>query len=161
MRIARHGRRHPKKAAMLAALAKTGNISASARAAGIDRATHYKWLDSDSEYADAVLVAMDDAVDVLEAVARQRAIHGSDVLLIFLLKGHRPEKYRDRYEVRHDGRLKVEQEHDHVLELLSDPMVRHALEDHRDRKCLREWEEGGCVGPKPYVRRTLLPPPSE
>lgn len=44
---------------------------------------------------------MEEAADVLEAEARRRAtVGGSDVLLIFLLKGARPEKYRDRYEVR-------------------------------------------------------------
>ena len=38
---------HPKKRAMLAALSRTGNISASARAADIARRTHYDWLESD------------------------------------------------------------------------------------------------------------------
>lgn len=34
--------------------------------------------------------------DVLEGEASRRAMSGSDLLLIFLLKGLRPEKYRER-----------------------------------------------------------------
>lgn len=145
---------------MLAALAKTGNVSASARAAGIDRATHYKWLHIDAEYAAAVEIAIDDAVDVLEAVARQRAIHGSDLLLIFLLKGHRPEKYRDRYEVKHDGRLRVEH-HDDAFAVLRDPAVVKVLDDYQDRKLLREWEEGGRSGRCPVPLRLPASEPDE
>jgi len=48
---------------------------------------------------------MEDAVDVLEAVARRRAVQGSDTLLIFLLKAARPAKYRERHQVEHSGRL--------------------------------------------------------
>ncbi len=44
-----HRLKHPKKAAMLAALAKTGNVSASARAADSERCTHYRWLHSEVE----------------------------------------------------------------------------------------------------------------
>jgi hypothetical protein len=94
---ASHEITHPKKRAMLAALARTGNISASARATDICRRTHYDWLESDPEYRPAVELAMEEAADVLEAVARQRALVGSDTLLIFLLKAVRPEKYRERY----------------------------------------------------------------
>jgi hypothetical protein len=95
---------HPKKAAMLSALAKTGNISASARAADIGRTTHYDWLQSDPAYAAAVETALEEAIEVLEAVARQRAVHGSDTLLIFLLKSLRPERYRERYQVEHSAK---------------------------------------------------------
>lgn len=97
-----HGITHPKKRAMLLALAKTGNISAAARAAGIGRKTHYDWLASDLSYAPAVQQAMEEAADVLEAVARKRAIVGSDTLLIFLLKSIRPEKFSQRVAVTHE-----------------------------------------------------------
>jgi hypothetical protein len=93
---ASHEITHPKKRAMLAALARTGNVSAAARAADICRRTHYDWLGSDPDYRPAVEQAMEEAADVLEAVARQRAIVGSDTLLIFLLKAVRPEKFRER-----------------------------------------------------------------
>ena len=43
---------------------------------------------------------MADALDILEAVAVQRAITISDTLLIFLLKSHRPEVYRETVTLR-------------------------------------------------------------
>ncbi len=115
-------RRHPKKRAFLAAYRETGNVRLACEAAQIGRSSHYRWLD-DPDYAEEFERAKKDAVDVLEAEARRRAVEGweepvgwykgeaggtvrrySDTLLIFLLKGAAPEKYRERMEV--SGALK-------------------------------------------------------
>jgi len=103
---------------MVAALAETGNVSKAAKLAGVGRTTHYEWVAADSEYAAKVAEALDVAADALETEARRRAVDGvdepvfykgeecgairrySDTLLIFLLKGVRPEKYRDRVDHR-------------------------------------------------------------
>jgi molybdenum-dependent DNA-binding transcriptional regulator ModE len=53
-----------KRAAFLAALRKCGTISAAAEAAGIDRTTHYRWLE-DSKYADQFAEAQQDAGESL------------------------------------------------------------------------------------------------
>ncbi len=113
--------RHPKKRAMLKALAKSGNITAAANAAKIDRTSHYVWLKEDIEYVAAVEDAMEQAGDLLEEEARRRAYTGvlkpvyqggekvgsvrefSDTLMIFLLKGARPEKYKERVDMNHRG----------------------------------------------------------
>jgi hypothetical protein len=95
----------------------TANVSRSCTVAGIHRQTHYDWMRDDPEYAVAFREAEEHAADLLEAEARRRAIEGveepagwyqgkpggtvtrySDTLLIFLLKGARPEKYRERIE---------------------------------------------------------------
>jgi len=115
-------RSHPKKRAFLAAYSETGNIRLACQAAQIGRSSHYRWLD-DPDYAEEFEQAKKDAVDVLEAEARRRAVEGweepvgwykgeaggtvrrySDTLLIFLLKGAAPQKYRERMEV--SGALK-------------------------------------------------------
>ena len=73
--------------------------------AGIDRGTHYDWL-KDPEYKAQFEAAKLQAADMLEDEAIKRAtIGGSDTLLIFLLKGARPQKYRDnvRQEVTGPG----------------------------------------------------------
>jgi len=107
-----------KRAAFLAAYRNTGNIKLACEAAQIGRSAHYRWRASDPDYAEDFERAKGDAVDVLEAEARRRAVDGwvekvgwykgqaggtvrrySDVLLIFLLKGAAPEKYRERVEV--------------------------------------------------------------
>lgn len=106
-----------KKKLMLAAIAESGNIGKAAAAAGISRNCHYNWMQADKAYAKAVDEAFDDAVDLLETEAKRRAYEGveepvyqggkqvgtirkySDTLLIFLMKGARPEKYRDRQQI--------------------------------------------------------------
>ncbi len=115
-----NGIRHPKKRAFLAGYATTGSVTAAAELAGIDRTTHYMWLtrDRSGNYAAAFAHALEEACDSLEAEARRRGLKGvergvwhngekvgtervfSDVLLIFLLKGNNPAKFRDRFDVR-------------------------------------------------------------
>ena len=113
-----------KKKAFLAAYGECGNIAVASRAAQISRHRHYDWLEKDEEYVKQFKAAGEQAADFLEAEARRRAVNGkrrlklhsgkpymdpetgkpyydiiySDVLLIFLLKGIRPEKYRERYD---------------------------------------------------------------
>jgi uncharacterized protein YbjQ (UPF0145 family) len=115
---------HPKKAAFLAAYAVCGVIGKAADASGVGRNCHARWME-DEDYAKAFSDAQEQAVEVLEAEARRRATDGlvrfkfhqgepvkhpvtgepyyeleySDTLLIFLLKGARPEKYRERMDI--------------------------------------------------------------
>jgi hypothetical protein len=115
--------------------AELGVLTQAAMAAKIDISTHYKWL-QDPEYAEAFRKAQDAAVDMLVTEARRRALEGeeepviyqgglcyeqlpnrkkkqivlrrrSDVLLMFLIKGARPEIYRDTWkgELRHSGAI--------------------------------------------------------
>jgi hypothetical protein len=114
--------RHPQKRAMLAAYTETANISRSAAAAEIDRTTHYVWMREDADYRAAFESAKEIAVDSLEDEAIRRAKDGllkpvyqggklvghiqeySDTLMIFLLKGARPEKYRERFDTHLSGK---------------------------------------------------------
>ena len=108
-----------KQAAFLAALAEVGNITVAARAAQIDRRLHYDWMAIDPGYPGRYRDAVHQAGEALEAEARRRAVDGvpepifykgepigavrkySDTLLIFMMKGAMPHKYRDRVE--HSG----------------------------------------------------------
>lgn len=99
---------------------------------GIGRTTAYDWRADDEDFAKAWDEALEDALDKLELEARRRAHDGlikkkftpkgrpvidpatgeqyyereySDTLLIFLLKGGRPEKYRERYEQKIEGEI--------------------------------------------------------
>lgn len=114
----------PKKdwhAKFLATLAKTGNVSAAAKAAKIHRDTAYQHRTDDEAFRKAWALAQEESADELEAEARRRAMKGtkkpvyqqgklvghvqeySDTLLIFLLKGNNPEKFRERSSVEHSG----------------------------------------------------------
>jgi hypothetical protein len=83
----------------LRAYSKTGNISQALTLAGVSRRAVYKLRDVDDEFRQAIDDAQEDGADELEAIARDRAKAGSDVLLMFLLKGLRPWKYRDNHHV--------------------------------------------------------------
>ena len=83
-------------------LADTCNVRASCKFAEISRTVAYKRRGKDADFAALWDGAMEDGIDALEFVARQRATRPdgpSDVLLIFLLKAHRPEKFGDRIRV--------------------------------------------------------------
>lgn len=90
--------------AFLATLRNTGNVRVSCETAGISRKTAYKAKDSSEDFRAKWNEAMDDAIDSLEAVAQVRARSTSDLLLIFLLKAHRPDKYRETVRQEHTGR---------------------------------------------------------
>ncbi len=72
-----------------------GIVTQAAIEAGIDRDTAYYERQRDPVFAAEWKEALDRGVDMLEDVAKKRAFEGSDTLLIFLLKAHRPEVYRE------------------------------------------------------------------
>jgi len=109
---------HPKKRAFLAAYIECCQISGAAKAADVDRGSHYDWMESDAEYKATFERARAIAGDTLEDEAIRRAREGvekpvtiagerevireySDTLLIFLLKGAKPDKYRERATIAH------------------------------------------------------------
>lgn len=110
----------PNQQAFLDAYSETCNISRAANVADVARQRHYIWLESSEEYSAAFAAVKEQAADSLEDEAVRRAHEGvekpvtiagkrevvreySDTLLIFLLKGLRPEKYRERSEVKVPG----------------------------------------------------------
>jgi hypothetical protein len=112
---------HFKKRAFLVAYSEVGNISQAAEIAGVSRQTHYDWLKDDPEYPALFRHAEKQACDRLEQEARRRAVEGvkkpvfhggkqvgvvqeySDTLLIFLMKGAMPHKYKDRIASEQSG----------------------------------------------------------
>lgn len=94
-----------------------GNISRACEKAKITRMAVYNKRDADPVFAEQLAIAQERGVDVLEDEATRRAFEGteepvgfhqgvsyetktvySDALIQFLLKGRRPERYRDRVE---------------------------------------------------------------
>ncbi len=95
----------------LAHLEQTANVSAAARAALVNRDTPYERRKTHPEFASAWDRAMEAAVDTLEAEARRRAMDYSDHLMMFLLKAHRPLKYRENIKHEHEGDLTIRVEY--------------------------------------------------
>lgn len=110
------------KKAFLDAYRDTGNIRTACEATGTVRRTVYKWQEHDAAFSAEFGQAQAEAVEALEREAYRRAVEGveepvtaagrgivgytrrySDTLLIFLLKGAAPHKYRERVDLRHGG----------------------------------------------------------
>lgn len=108
----------------LATLAECGNVSRAALASGMSRDAVYDLRQRDADFAASWTDALEQASDRLEQEAWRRAHDGveepltcakgliydelgnpvvvrkySDTLLIFLLKGARPEKYRENVKI--------------------------------------------------------------
>lgn len=118
---------NPKKRAFLTLYAQYGNMSQAAKECKLSRETHYRWMADEQypeeakAYCEAFTEAHSIAVATLEGEARRRAVEGvedvvwfqgravgkvrkySDILLIFLLKGALPNKYKDRIETSPGG----------------------------------------------------------
>lgn len=93
-RAARH--KAANQANFLEAFARLGTVKEAVEYLGLDSSTPYKWAREDPDF-DAAFEATraGPVMSMLEAEAKRRALKGSDVLLIFLMKGGNPRRYRD------------------------------------------------------------------
>ena len=110
-----------KIAVFLENLRSYANVTEACKAAGLDRTSTYIKKQNDPNFAKAWADAYDKGIDAMEEEAHRRAVDGvkkgifykgrqvatervySDTLAIFMLKGARPEKYRERSEVTGKG----------------------------------------------------------
>lgn len=111
-----------KMVAFAAAYAKIGTLTHAAEKSGVSYSSHKQWYARFPDvYPHLIEIAEECAADALEKAARQRASDGidrpvfqggravgklreySDSLLIFLLKGARPNRYRDNVSVTGAG----------------------------------------------------------
>lgn len=110
-----------KKPAFLAAYRLTASLTEAAKAVPQDRTQHYNWLQRDAKYAAAFELAKREAADSLEDEAVRRAREGvleavyfqgvpvgarrvySDGLMMFLLRGFNPAKFRHNAAVELTG----------------------------------------------------------
>ncbi len=114
--------------AFLAALEESGNVTASATAAGLKRSTVYQWRSEDPEFAEAWDAALELGLDALEDEAIRRGKDGvesyvvshgrivlgpdgkplierkySDGLLLAILRARRREVWGDKQDVNLNG----------------------------------------------------------
>lgn len=124
----RTNRTPEKRAAFLLAVEETGgNVTRACKASKISKRSAYDWRAEDEAFKAEWDAAVELGLDSLEDEARRRAHDGvtkpiyhqgkkvgtvqeySDTLLIFLLKGGRPEKYRERVDAHLSGKVTLEQ----------------------------------------------------
>ena len=75
------------KKEMLAALERSlGIVSTACTAAGVARSTHYNWMKSDNDYADAVRLINERTLDFAESHLHKLIQSGNPAATIFFLK---------------------------------------------------------------------------
>lgn len=112
-----------KRSAFLCELRETCNVTLAARAAGVSRQRAYQVREAEPDFAKLWDDALQEGIDLLEHEAQRRAFAGvdkpvfyqgyecgrvreySDTLTIFLLKAHRPDRFRDNSKVELAGSL--------------------------------------------------------
>ena len=119
---------NPEKIAYLAAYSILGNVTYSAKCAGISTSTVYQWQKKDEDFMEQYAIADQAHLDYMEFEAQRRAVEGttedvyyqgevvgqktnySDTLLRFLLEGKDPGKYgkTNKIEVNNSGGGKVQ-----------------------------------------------------
>lgn len=107
-----------KQKLFLDTLKETASTTKASAIAGVGRRTVYTFREQHKSFAESFQEALDIGLDKLEDEARRRAYEGYDepifykgqqvslvkkydpILLMFLLKAHRPEKYRESHEIK-------------------------------------------------------------
>lgn len=132
------------KTVFLENLSKSPNITKAAKAAGYTRQRVYQIRDEDPEFAKLWDDALAQSLDTAEGELYRRAVRGvvkpvyqggvevgkireySDTLMIFLLKAHKPEVYREVTRSELTGKNGGPITHKDVTELTDDELARIA-----------------------------------
>lgn len=98
-----------KKERFLEVFQKNGGfVVLAAEAIGVNRNTIWEWRRADKEFERRFEQALDHTTEQLEKEMERRAMHPRhDLLMMFALKGRRPEKYRDNVKVEQTGSVTV------------------------------------------------------
>ena len=96
-----------RKKAMLDALEKSlGVVTTAAKNVGIERVTHYRWMEADREYKAAVEELENVALDFAESHLHKQIKDGSTSATQFLLKTKgKPRGYVEKQEIQHSGNI--------------------------------------------------------
>ena len=98
----------PRQRKVLEIMSTGLSVTAAAKHSKVGRSTIYDWRKSSEGWAEAMAEAYEQGVDTLEDHALKRAHDAekpSDALTMFLLKAHRPGRYRERVDLKHSGEL--------------------------------------------------------
>jgi hypothetical protein len=82
---------------------RTGTVTGACEAARIARTTAYRERQRSEEFALQWADAEERVTDALERTALSLALRGEVRLIEFLLKARKPETYRERFALEHQG----------------------------------------------------------
>jgi len=99
-----------KKKAMLEALEKTlGVVTTAAKMVGIERTTHYKWMESDKDYKINVEDLQEVVLDFAESALHKMVENHNPAATLFLLKTKGKKRgYVERQEIEHSSDVETD-----------------------------------------------------
>lgn len=97
--------KHNKKETLLKALEKSlGVVTTACQKTDVSRATYYRWLEEDEEFATQAKAIQDVALDFAESKLFEQIQDGSTAATIFYLKTKGKRRgYIERQELEHTG----------------------------------------------------------
>ncbi len=109
----------PEKAERICdALHEKPSVAAACRRVRISRKTYYNWRKSQDGFAAMVDAAKNEGLDAAEDALIERGMKSDTTALIFMLKAHRPDVYKERFSGELTGKdggpIAVTQIRDHV-----------------------------------------------
>ena len=117
-----------KKQGMLLALEKSlGIVTKACKSTDISRQTHYRWMQEDDDYAEAVRDLENVALDFAESKLHEQISNGNPTCIIFYLKTKgRPRGYveRQEQEIVIEGKV----EHPDIIHLVAEPLPYEQIE---------------------------------
>lgn len=94
---------------MEALKANLGNVTMSARAANIDKSTHYDWLKKDEAYKAAVEEIANEAIDFVENNLFKAIQGGDTTAMIFYLKTKgKARGYTEKADIDLNGTITID-----------------------------------------------------
>ena len=99
-----------KKKAMIEALEKTlGVVTTAAKMVGIERTTHYKWMENDAEYKANVDDVQNVVLDFAESALHKMVENHNPAATLFLLKTKGKKRgYIERQEIEHSSNVETD-----------------------------------------------------
>jgi hypothetical protein len=91
--------------------------------------THYNWLKDDRWYVHAFRQAVIEAADSLQDKLTEMAFDGNVTAAIFLLKGLKPETFRDRLEQTNLLEIDPDKLTPLQLDVIAEHLIRRAVGD--------------------------------
>ena len=122
-----------KREKFLAELREMPNVSRAARRTAISVRTAYDHRATFPDFAADWEDAISEGIEHLEEEAMRRGLKDSDTLLIFLLKAHRPDKYRETFRQELTGKDGAPIEVSDARDKLADLITRRIAAEQADK----------------------------
>jgi hypothetical protein len=137
--------------AFLRALSNGNSMTRASEIARVHRTSVFKLRQRREDFEKLYQDACEQSADRLEDRARERADKGNDLMTIFLLKGLRPEKFRENFTVSGNPKQPIVHQHEHEH--------RHKMSVDQCAQIMDVLYKAGAIRLPDTIDHLPLPPP--